>query len=164
MLAFTIYGDPRPQARPRMTKTGHVYTPKDSSDYRTRVRNAAADAMDDNMKMMFLGPVGVFLQIVKQSKTTGWKKAENKWLDDGGLMLHDKKPDADNVLKQICDACNGVVWRDDAQVVLAPPMKLHGREPLVRVWVWEMRKTQWTHESVEDLVELIERSSNADTP
>ncbi|MNO01372.1 Endodeoxyribonuclease RusA [compost metagenome] len=26
-----------------------------------------------------------------------------------------KKPDTDNVLKAICDACNGVVWRDDVQ-------------------------------------------------
>lgn len=161
MIAFTIYGDPRPQARPRMTKTAHVYTPKDSSDYRTRVRNAATEAMQEELVTPIMkGPVCVFIQIVKQSKTTGWKKGDREWLDAGGLMLHPKKPDTDNVIKQVCDACNGVAWVDDGQVVFAHAVKTHGRESLVNVWVWETKKLHWTHETIEDLVEAIERATN----
>lgn len=160
MISFTIYGDPRPQARPRMTKTGHVYTPKDSSDYRSRARDAALERMQEELVTPLMkGPVCVFIQIVKQSKTTGWKKSQREWLDNGGLMLHPKKPDADNVLKQICDACNGVVWVDDSQVVFAHAAKTHGRESLVNVWVWEPKKLEWTHDSIEEFVELIERQT-----
>jgi len=140
-----------------MTKAGHVYTPKVSGDYRARVRDAALAAMADSSQELIRGPVAVFVQIVKQSKTTGWKKGEREWLDAGGLMLHEKKPDADNVLKQICDACNGVVWVDDSQVTLATAMKLHGREPLVNVWVWRMQKKYWIQEAINDLVEVVER-------
>jgi Holliday junction resolvase RusA-like endonuclease len=28
-----------------------------------------------------------------------------------------KKPDADNICKAVCDAMNGIVYKDDAQVV-----------------------------------------------
>jgi len=158
MISFTVYGDPRPQARPRMTKAGHVYTPKVSGDYRARVRNAAKEAMQEEIATPIMkGPVGVFIQIVKQSKTTGLKKGDKEWLDAGGLMLHDKKPDADNVLKQICDACNGVVWIDDSQVTLTTAMKVHGREPLVNVWIWRMREKYWIQEAINDLVEVVER-------
>jgi Holliday junction resolvase RusA-like endonuclease len=36
------------------------------------------------------------------------------------------RPDADNIGKQIGDALNGVVWRDDAQIVDIRVRKLYG--------------------------------------
>lgn len=149
MLNFTVYGDPRPQARPRMTKTGHVYTPADSANYRECVRHAAAAAMHG--RELITTPCELFLQIVRQSKTTGFRKGEREWLDVGGLMLHDKKPDIDNLIKQVADACNGVVWRDDSQVVIASAIKLHGREPLINVWVSPVAKMFYTNETVSTL-------------
>ena len=32
-------------------------------------------------------------------------------------MKHTTKPDVDNFAKQALDICNGIVWKDDAQVV-----------------------------------------------
>jgi Holliday junction resolvase RusA-like endonuclease len=46
-----------------------------------------------------------------------------------------KKPDADNVLKAICDGMNGVVWKDDVQAVEVRLSKRYGSTPGVRVRV-----------------------------
>jgi Holliday junction resolvase RusA-like endonuclease len=45
------------------------------------------------------------------------------------------KPDADNVLKAMCDGMNGVVWRDDAQAVEVSVSKRYGPTPGVTVRV-----------------------------
>ncbi|KAG0936142.1 hypothetical protein G6F31_015794 [Rhizopus arrhizus] len=43
------------------------------------------------------------------------------------------KPDGDNVEKAIKDGCNGVAYRDDAQVVQASKRKIYGLVPGVAV-------------------------------
>lgn len=48
-----------------------------------------------------------------------------------------KKPDLDNVLKAILDACNGVVWADDAQIVGVVASKTYTEVPSVRILVQE---------------------------
>jgi len=40
--------------------------------------------------------------------------------------LHTSKPDADNVMKSVKDAGNGLLWNDDAQVVPFGPIKVYG--------------------------------------
>jgi Holliday junction resolvase RusA-like endonuclease len=45
------------------------------------------------------------------------------------------KPDADNVAKVVADACNGVVWVDDAQVVELSVSKRYSSTPGVMVEV-----------------------------
>lgn len=40
--------------------------------------------------------------------------------------IHTSKPDADNIMKAIKDAGNGIVWKDDSQVVPVGPIKLYG--------------------------------------
>lgn len=40
--------------------------------------------------------------------------------------LHIAKPDSDNILKAIKDAGNGLIWKDDSQVVPFGPIKIYG--------------------------------------
>lgn len=40
-LTFTVYGKPVAKGRPRMKKSGHVYTPQTTREYEERIRNAA---------------------------------------------------------------------------------------------------------------------------
>lgn len=40
--------------------------------------------------------------------------------------LHISKPDSDNILKAIKDAGNGLIWKDDSQVVPFGPIKIYG--------------------------------------
>lgn len=43
------------------------------------------------------------------------------------------KPDGDNILKLVCDALNGICWRDDAQAVIQIVSKHYGEEPRLEV-------------------------------
>ena len=44
-LTFTVYGKPVAKGRPRMTKSGHVYTPQTTREHEERIRNAAMSEM-----------------------------------------------------------------------------------------------------------------------
>ena len=59
-------------------------------------------------------PVALSL-IVLHPIPKSWSKRQDAAL--AGTERPTTKPDADNVAKAIADACNGVVWVDDAQVV-----------------------------------------------
>jgi len=57
-----------------------------------------------------------------------------------GKVKPGKKPDWDNIAKQICDVCNGVFWRDDAQIVAATVRKEYSLEPRWEVEIKPLEK------------------------
>lgn len=50
------------------------------------------------------------------------------------------RPDADNYLKLVCDALNGVAWRDDSQIVDARVVKAYGAEPRTVIVISAIRQ------------------------
>ena len=46
-----------------------------------------------------------------------------------GLVMPTGRPDLDNLVKALTDACNGIVWRDDAQIVRLMAEKRYGEQP-----------------------------------
>lgn len=48
------------------------------------------------------------------------------------------KPDGDNLLKSLQDSCNGILWKDDAQIADARIVKLYDPLPRTEVTVWEL--------------------------
>lgn len=54
------------------------------------------------------------------------------------IIVPTVKPDADNVCKAVCDALNGVAWKDDAQIVNLIFEKHYGAEPCVKVEIEEV--------------------------
>ncbi len=51
--------------------------------------------------------------------------------------LHTARPDIDNLIKQIMDSCNKVVYHDDAQVCYIECSKRYGEEASTEVVMWE---------------------------
>jgi len=61
-----------------------------------------------------------------------WSK-KRRALAIAGEIWATKKPDADNVLKGLKDGCNGIVWKDDAQVICIELWKTYGEMPMAFV-------------------------------
>lgn len=111
--AFFVPGPPVGKERPRMTRSGRVYTPKRTVEYERKVRLCALAAGVRRKAR----PAAIALRVhifVRNPRA---------------------RPDADNIAKAICDALNGVAYDDDAQVVDLHARKLHAgdREPGVAV-------------------------------
>jgi crossover junction endodeoxyribonuclease RusA len=100
-MTFAVRGNPRPKGRPRFTKYGHAYTPKDTKGYEKVVRVAAMAALtkwrDENQGLHWNAAGPFALQV--------------------HLFFDDKrKRDLDNCLKSISDALNKLLYDDDHQI------------------------------------------------
>lgn len=131
-VSFIVPGEPVGKGRPRIGKVGNharMFTPAKTASYEGLIAHAGHMAMAG--RELIEGPVMVELHIalsIPQSKSKKWKSAAA-----AGQVFPTKKPDTDNVLKAICDGCNGVVWKDDVQVVDAHVRKRYGETPGVKV-------------------------------
>lgn len=71
---------------------------------------------------------------ITHSIPASWSKKKQDQARAGDIYPV-KKPDADNVMKAIYDAMNGIVWKDDVQAVRNFVYKIYGLEPGVYVSV-----------------------------
>jgi len=134
MIQFTIPGAPVAKARARVTMVGgfaRAYTPKKTADYEARVAGYAKAAMRHLPPSA--SPIEILLEL-RMPIPSSWSKAKRA-AAAAGTVRATKKPDADNVLKGVKDACNGIVWVDDSQVVELRVRKLYSLAPCVVVAV-----------------------------
>ena len=129
-ISFTVEGEVIPKGRPRMTRSGRVYTPKRTKDYEMKVKLAAKRAFVG--KSVIEGPVFVELIIFRKiPEAKVGKGLEGKFCDVGA--------DIDNCQKSIFDGVNGSgIWVDDRQVAMVTAEKRWGVESkLIAVIGWE---------------------------
>lgn len=132
MLEFVIPGVPVGKGRPRAAQRGkhiQLYTPAKTATYESTVALAGHQAMSGRPPMD--GPVLAMLTIHLPIPQSWSKRKQAAAL--AGAELPTKKPDADNVVKAIFDAFNGVVWNDDTQVVDMVVRKRYAAVPGVAV-------------------------------
>ena len=133
-IAFEIPGPPVGKGRPRAFRMGNsvrMHTPEKTASYESLVKIAARIAMKSAAPMAF--PVALSL-VVRHAIPKSWSKRRQ----DAALAGTERpttKPDADNVAKAVADACNGIVWVDDAQVVELHVSKRYSATPGVMVEV-----------------------------
>ncbi len=114
-VIFSIYGQPVPKKRPRVTRYGHAYTPKESLAYETEVASMAKSAMGSTEPLET--PVAAYIYINYAVPPSFSKKRSAACLGGIERPTGANLGDIDNVAKQILDACNGIVYKDDRQVV-----------------------------------------------
>ena len=141
MIEFTIPGPPQGKARPKVVriKTGAsvTYTPDKTVRYEelTRLRYQAAAR-----GFKFSDDAQVAVQITARYPIPKSKSKKAKAAMRAGQIKPTKKPDCDNIIKIICDALNGVAYRDDAQVILTQAAKEYSDEPRTDVRLWEKNR------------------------
>jgi Holliday junction resolvase RusA-like endonuclease len=136
MMQFTIDSPPVSKGRPKFSKIGgfvRTYTPKKTSDYETIVRETAQQAMGPTEPLET--PTAVYLYIRLPIPKSYHKKRLQACLK--GLERPIKKPDIDNLAKSVLDGLNGIVYKDDGQIVSLHVTKVYASVPGVDVLVRE---------------------------
>ena len=116
MVTFKVDANPVGKQRARYAKRGNfvqTYTPDKTRNYESLIKEAAIQAMGSNE--ILETPVNLYLYIRAPIPQSYSKKRSEACLN--GLEKPIKKPDASNVLKSVEDAMNGVVYKDDSQIV-----------------------------------------------
>ena len=132
-MTFRVYGQPVAKGRPRFTRQGRTYTPKRTHDYESEVAMMAKAAMGSSEPLET--PVTVCVYATFPIPQSYSKKRTEACLN--GSERHIKRPDLDNCVKAITDGMNGIVYKDDSQIVNLHAKKVYGTTPMVEVFVKE---------------------------
>lgn len=132
--SFEIPGVPVPKGRPRMTKSGHAYTPQQTRDYDAWVRLCWLQTGQP----MSLQPLQILLKFYLPIPKSFRKKQRELAL--AGVLLPTKKPDIDNLVKAVLDGLNGLAYQDDKQIVALEAAKGYEITPLTRVTLREVEQ------------------------
>ena len=111
-IRFVVPGQPEPKRRPRVAN-GHAYTPARTRAYESTVGWAARLCMGDRDPLD--GDLDVEIALYRKGV---------------------RRADLDNLIKAVADGCNGIVWRDDAQIVSLRARVVYGdKQPRAEVEV-----------------------------
>jgi len=135
--SFTVYGTPVGKGRPRFRNTGkfvQAYTPEKTAAYETLVK--LAYQQEHGGAPLLAGALHMRIEAYFPIPKATSKKNIEKMLH--GDILHTKKPDADNVIKAIADALNGVAYADDSAISSLTVMKKYSDTPRVEIMISEL--------------------------
>ena len=136
---FVVEGKPVGKGRPRASTRGgfvRMYTDAKTLTYEAAIKDEAAKAMGN--AELFETAMHLHVNCYYQLPKRWPKRLQQQALD--GEVFPNVKPDLDNVVKAVLDAMNGVVYRDDAQVVNLVATKRYATEPRVEVYIFEKLK------------------------
>lgn len=116
MIRFTVYGQPRPQSRPRFYRRGNFVGTydKDKDDK----KNFAQVSSEYSPHKPFEGAVIVTIDFYLKRPKGHYGTGRNKdRLKPSAPTKHIKKPDIDNFGKLVIDALTGLFYVDDSQII-----------------------------------------------
>lgn len=138
-IEFTIAGEPVAQGRPRFSNHGgfvKTYDPAKSREAKQHARYAAKEAMEG--QEVLVGAIHMRAEFgIMMPKSMERKR------DPRPREWRTKKPDLDNLLKLVKDACSGIVYLDDNAIVQVTARKIQcaqGEAPFTRVCFEEVEE------------------------
>lgn len=127
VITFVVPGKPQAQQRARATSINgkiRMYDPEASANFKQLV---AYSAIPYRPAALLECPLTLTLDICR-IVPKGFSKQKTKDAI-GGMIRPSTKPDCSNYLKGIEDALNGLIWRDDSQLVSVIVRKWYGVRP-----------------------------------
>lgn len=128
-LIFEVEGEPVAQGRPRFSSKNKVKRAIDPPASRYYKMKVAHEAKNHKLAELIEGPVIMYIDICKPL-TQELAKSKNK--REAALsreILPIARPDVDNYAKGIKDALNGILYKDDSQIVELTVRKYYAKEP-----------------------------------
>ena len=133
IVNFTVPGEPKAKARPRMTTTGIAYTPKKTVEYENWVKQCyLIEQKGKKLEGQIKAEIAAYFTIPKSTS----KKNKERMLQH--FIFPTKKPDTDNVAKIILDSLNSIAYDDDKQVIDLRVLKFYSENPRVEVTLDEI--------------------------
>lgn len=135
-VSFTVPGVAVAKGRPKFARRGqHIttYTPEKTVSFENLVKDRADNAMKSQRMTMTNGPVQAIVNIYLPIPKSWPKKFKEMAL--AGQVGMTKKPDMDNIIKALYDAMNGIVFKDDSQVVFSMTRKIYSTTPYTEVTI-----------------------------
>lgn len=135
-IQFFVAMEPVAQGRPKFsTASGFAkaYDPKKSRDAKSYVKLAAADALGIDPPLE--GPLVLKITVHRPIPKSSSQRKIREMLS--GLIMPITKPDVSNYQKLVEDALNGIVWRDDSQIIDGRCLKKFSLKPGFEVIVSE---------------------------
>ena len=136
MREFKIPGKAQAKQRPRIGRSGVVYTPKETLVYENYVKMCYSDYARQFEWLPYENQVKAEIDVlvaVPKSDSKAKKKAKIE-----GAIRPTVKPDCDNLAKSILDSLNGLAYQDDKQVVELIVKKYYAENAEVRVRLTEV--------------------------
>lgn len=136
MREFKIPGKAQAKQRPRMGRSGVVYTPKETLIYENYVKMCYSDYANQFEWLPYENQVRAEIDVlvaVPKSDSKAKKQAKIE-----GMIRPTVKPDCDNLAKSILDSLNGLAYQDDKQVVELSIKKYYAENAEVRVRLTEV--------------------------
>ncbi len=127
---FVVPGNPRGKQRPRATRQGRIFTPKETIIYENLIKHEFISKYPD------AAPTDrpVMLQILAEYPIAeSWSKKKKIAADS--MEVFPNKPDWDNVGKIVSDALNKIAYMDDSQVFYASVLKRYSMRPRLTVLI-----------------------------
>ena len=141
-VIFTIPGEPQGKARPRVVRNRYTgktstYTPEKTKDYEELVRGKYKEVANNAN----FGEQPLEVCITAYFSVPKSKNRKQKSLMLSNVLYPVKKPDCDNIAKIICDALNGIAYKDDSQIVKLNVHKAYAEIPSVKVVIFDVSES-----------------------
>ncbi|MBF7115198.1 RusA family crossover junction endodeoxyribonuclease [Pediococcus pentosaceus] len=133
MIKLTIPGEPVSASRPRVTGRGFAFI---AEPYRSYKKMAHQVIKKQYSAEPMQGTLHVQIKFYRSVQKRVSKVERLRRLS--GVHRPTMKPDIDNLFKAVTDACTGVVWKDDNQIVSTKSEKFYSEEPRVEIYVEEL--------------------------
>jgi Holliday junction resolvase RusA-like endonuclease len=134
---FFVPGQPQGKGRARVSVRGgfaRAYTPEKTEIYENLIKAMYLEQYSGAPLME--GPLRMCVTAVYTIPKSTSGARSRKML--AGDIRPTTKPDIDNLLKCLCDAGNGIMYKDDTQIVDMKATKSYGAVPGVYVSVYSL--------------------------
>ena len=141
-MTIIIMGEPVAQGRPRFARRGnfvHAYDPENSRTWKQTARLISIEQTAG--RPLLTEALSLRIDVYRSVPRSWSKKRQAQALD--GSIRPTTRPDADNYIKGVQDALNGVLWHDDSQIVSVTASKFYSDRPRVEIEVVEVHP--WTN-------------------